>query len=153
VKFRDGRPHSRVPRRIYAEPYVTLPDREGPVEVRFVDGNLVRSIYKTDYVEGGHGYVYPWVPRRQIWVEKDLERSEVPYIVGHEYTEFRLMRDKALEYDRAHAISSRVEYALREGGQLLSRLAPGTRRLTMAALPGLTSDAYFDDVLKHHKVE
>jgi hypothetical protein len=57
VEFRDGKPHKQVPDKIYLKHYVSLPDPQGPVEVWLVDGNLVRSYYKTDYTEGGHGYV------------------------------------------------------------------------------------------------
>src|SRR5215207_5669329 len=49
IPFRDGKPHKRVPDDIYLEHYATLPDRQGGVEVWLVDGNLVRSHYKTDY--------------------------------------------------------------------------------------------------------
>jgi len=152
VKYRAGRPHRRIPERLYVDRYATLPDRRAPVEVWFIEGNLVRSLYKTDYTEGGHGYVYPWVPKDQIWIEKDLDRAEIPYIVSHEYLELRLMRDKGLEYDRAHVVSAKVEFALREGKPILSLLAPEGRRLTKAALAGLTSDEFFADVLRHHRV-
>src|SRR5437016_2731645 len=82
IAFRDGKPHKQVPADIYLEQYVRLPDPQGPVEVWLVDGNLVRSYYKTDYTEGGHGYVYPWVPRPQIWIEDGVDRREVPFIVS-----------------------------------------------------------------------
>ena len=49
---------------------------EGRYKWRLVDGNVVRCTYKTDYTEGGHGQVYPWVPKREIWVEKALDRTE-----------------------------------------------------------------------------
>ena len=73
------------------------PDPEGTVNVWLVDGNLVRSYYKTDYTEGGHGYVYPWVPKPEIWIEDGADHREVPYIVCHEYIERRLMRDEGLD--------------------------------------------------------
>src|SRR5262249_33238026 len=57
IEFRDGKPHKHVPREVYLERYITLPDPKGEVEVWLVEGNLVRSYYKTDYTEGGHGYV------------------------------------------------------------------------------------------------
>jgi hypothetical protein len=87
VKYRDGRPHKRVPRQIYCRRYAILPDVNGPITVWMIAGNLVRSFYKTDYVEGGHGYVYNWVPQSQIWIEHDLAAAELPFIVAHEYTE------------------------------------------------------------------
>src|SRR5712691_1771395 len=113
VKFRGGRPHKRVPERIYLRPYATLADPKFPVHVWVVDGNLVRSFYKTDYVEGGHGYVYRWIPKDEIWIEEALDRAEMPFIVAHEYLELRLMRDADVEYDPAHEICSKVEFKLR----------------------------------------
>src|SRR5262245_55716206 len=93
VAYRDDKPHKRVPEALYLEHYLSLPDPQGPVEVWRVDGNLVRSYYKTDYTGGGHGYVYPWVPRPEIWVEDGVDDREVPFITAHEYLERRLMRD------------------------------------------------------------
>src|SRR5205823_2114940 len=81
IEFRDGKPHRQVPREIYLEKYITLPDVKGEVEVWLVDGNLVRSYYKTDYTEGGHGHVYPWVPKQEIWIEDGVDHRERPFIV------------------------------------------------------------------------
>src|SRR5262249_30272047 len=63
VAFRDGKPHARVPEAIYKERWATLPDNQGEGRVWIVDGNLVRSYYKTDYTDGGHGHVYSWVQK------------------------------------------------------------------------------------------
>jgi hypothetical protein len=148
VRFRDGKPHKQVPGDLYLEHYVTLPDPEGPVEVWLVDGNLVRSYYKTDYTEGGHGYVYPWVPRPQIWVEDGVDRREVPFIVCHEYLERRLMRDEGLGYDTAHTICSKVEFDLRKTRGAAPLLTDGRRRLHKEDLPALTSEEVYDYVLR-----
>ncbi|GAC1475248.1 MAG: hypothetical protein NVSMB9_27300 [Isosphaeraceae bacterium] len=148
VKFRAARPHKRVPDRVYEESYTVLPDLKHPVEVWLIDGNLARSFYKTDYTEGGHGYVYRWVPKREIWVERDLDRAELPYIIAHEYIEMRLMRDRGLEYDPAHAISAEMEYELREGGEFQSSILPQGGRFTKRDLPRLTTPEFFDLVVK-----
>ena len=150
VKFRDGRPLKRVPKQLYCGPYVTLPDIERPISVWLIDGNLVRSYYKTDYTEGGHGYVYPWVPKGEIWVEHDLKPAELPYVVSHEYLELRLMRDEGLEYDPAHEICSQVEFDLREGRGAKPLLSSAARKLSKHDLPRLTSDEFFSYVLKNH---
>src|SRR5262249_29810697 len=96
AEYRGGRPHKRVPDRVYAEAYATLPDPPGPageVAVWLVDGAVVSDLYKTDCAEGGHGYVYRWVPKHEIWVEVTLARPDLPFVVAHEYLERRLMRD------------------------------------------------------------
>jgi hypothetical protein len=146
IEFRDGKPHRQVPREIYLEPYTTLPDPQGPVEVWLIDGNLARSYYKTDYTEGGHGYVYPWVPRPEIWVEDGVDRREMPYIVCHEYIERRLMRDEELDYDPAHEICSKVEFNLRKCKGATPLLVRGRRKLAKPDLPRLTDDEVFDYV-------
>lgn len=150
VKYRAGRPHKRVPRRIYDRSYITLPDPVRPTQVWLVQGNLVRSLYKTDYTEGGHGYVYDWVPKGEIWVEHDLDHAELPYIIAHEYLELRLMRDEGLDYDRAHAICSKVEFELREGGDARPFIVVDDRKLMKRDLPRLTSAEFFEYVVKHH---
>lgn len=150
IAFRDGKPHKRVPEDIYLERYTTLPDPQGPVAVWLVDGNLVRSYYKTDYTEGGHGYVYPWVPRPEIWIEDGVARREVPFIVSHEYLERRLMRDEGLDYDPAHEICSKVEFKLRKGEGATPLLVNGRGKLTKGDLPRLTSDEVFEYVVRTH---
>ncbi len=150
VKFRHGKPHRRVPDDVYVSRYATIPDERFDISVWVVDGNLVRSYYKTDYTEGGHGYVYPWVPQREIWVERALNPEELPFIVAHEYTEHRLMRDEGIEYDRAHEICSRVEFGLRRGEGLKPLLVPGRRPFAKADLPRLTAPEYFDRVVSRY---
>jgi hypothetical protein len=60
LKFRGSGPQKRVPEEVYVSLYAELPDKDGrKVEVWVVDANVVRSLYKTDYTEGGHGFVYP----------------------------------------------------------------------------------------------
>jgi hypothetical protein len=109
---------------------------------------MVRSWYKTDYVEGGHGYVYRWIPKQQIWIEKDLDRWELPYIVSHEYMELRLMRDEGIDYDTAHCICSKFEFELRKRRGAHSLLVSGRRRLAKRDLPRLARNEVFEYVVK-----
>ncbi len=149
LKFRGGRPQKRVPAEVYVRRYARLPDKDRIVEVWIVDGNVVRSLYKTDYTEGGHGFVYPWVPVDEIWIEQSLDRRELPYIVAHEYIERRLMRDLKLDYDTAHDVCSRVEFKLRKNQRVKLFLAPGRRKIHMRDLPRLASDDLFRYVVNH----
>jgi hypothetical protein len=151
VAFRDGRPHSRVPDAVYLDEYVTLPDPKGRVSVRLIDGNLARSYYKTDYTQGGHGFVYPWVPRAEIWVVYGVDRRELPFIVCHEYLERRLMRDAGLGYDRAHEIASALEFDLRRGTGLTPLLARGRRTVGKPDLPRLTDEAVYEFVNAYYR--
>jgi hypothetical protein len=152
AEFRAGRPHKRVPERIYVEQYAELPDPTGPadtVTVWLIDGAVARDLYKTDYTEGGHGYVYRWVPKTEIWVEATLERPELPYVIAHEYLERRLMHDAGLEYDHAHEICSKVEYTLRECCGPIDLLT-SKRKLTKSDLPRLAEPKFYEYVVNHY---
>jgi hypothetical protein len=151
LKYRGGRPHRRTPADAYVGEYLTLPDLKGPIAARLVDGGYVRSVYRTDYVEGGHGFVYPWVPKREIWLEHGVARKELPFVLAHEYTELRLMRDDGLEYNPAHAIAAKVEFALREGDSLRDLLTARGRALTKADLPKLAGEAFHDTVKRRYR--
>jgi hypothetical protein len=150
VAFRDGKPHKRVPDAVYLGEYVTLPDPRGDIKVWWVDGSLVRSYYKTDYTQGGHHLVYPWVPAAEIWVEDGIDHREAPFVVCHEYLERRLMRDAGLGYDRSHEIASALEYDLRKGHGLTPLLARG-RTVAKPDLPGLTAAAVYEFVTAHYR--
>lgn len=81
---------------------------ETPVSVWIVDGRLVRSVFDVDFTEGGHDYVYEFVPQNEVWIDNDLEEAERPYILLHELHERNLMA-QGWDYDRAHADSSKIE--------------------------------------------
>lgn len=151
LSYRDGKPHARVPPEVYLEEYLTLPDPKGAVSVRVVDGRLLRCFYKTDYTQGGHGFVYPWVPKPQIWVEAGVDRREFPFVLCHEYLERRLMRDGGLGYDRAHEIASALEYDLLKGAGLTPLLTNGRRgKIGKPDLPSLTRDDVYRFVCDHY---
>jgi hypothetical protein len=150
IKYRDGKPHRRVPEGIHVERYIEIPDEVRAIHVWRIDGHLVRCYYKTDYTEGGHGYVYPWCPKDQIWIEKDIHPSELPFIVAHEYTELRLMRDCDFDYDKAHEICSKVEFDLRWRRPVEDFVGSRRHKLGKADVPKLTSPEFFQFVLKKY---
>jgi hypothetical protein len=151
IRYRAGRPSKRIATQIYVQHYFTLPDEQFPINVWIVDGLRVRSTYKTDYTEGGHGYVYPWVPKNEIWIEKALDRGEMSFIVAHEYIELRLMRDEKLDYDRAHECCSEMEFDLRKAQTRSSFPELSRRRFRKSDLPKLTRPEFFDYVQRHYQ--
>jgi hypothetical protein len=147
-EFRDGKPHRPVPEKIYERLYATIPDPEGPVKAWLIDGLLARCWYKTDYAEGGHYVVYPWVPSREVWLERDTDPRELPFILAHEYLELRMMRDGGLSYDRAHEIASGIEFDLRRE---VSDLPVATgRRFRKSDLPALARPEVYEFLRKNY---
>ncbi len=93
------------PRKVHVRLWKKL---ESPVSVWIVDGRLVRSVFDVDFTEGGHDYVYEFVPTNEVWIDNDLAEIERPYVLLHELHERNLMA-KGWDYNRAHEESSRIE--------------------------------------------
>ncbi len=85
---------------------------ESGVSVWIVDGRLVRSGFDVDFTEGGHDYVYEFVPQNEVWIDNDLEEAERPYVLLHELHERNLMA-QGWPYSKAHEDSSKKEYHAR----------------------------------------
>ena len=85
---------------------------ENGVSVWIVSGRLVRSVFDIDFTEGGHDYVYEFVPENEVWIDSDVVETERGFVLLHELHERNRM-SKGWPYDKAHAESSRLEYRCR----------------------------------------
>ncbi len=85
---------------------------ENGVSVWIVNGRLVRSVFDIDFTEGGHDYVYEFVPERDVWIDDAIEEKERGYVLLHELHERNRMAN-GWPYNKAHAESSRFEYRCR----------------------------------------
>jgi len=85
---------------------------ENGVSVWIVNGRLVRSVFDIDFTEGGHDYVYEFVPENEVWIDDDIEEKERGYVLLHELHERNRMAG-GWPYNKAHAESSRLEYRYR----------------------------------------
>jgi len=96
---------------IYKKLYKTL---ENKIEVWIVDGEKVRNLYDENYIEGGHGYVYNYVPKDEIWLDSGLLDDELIPVLVHEYIEMKLMKEKHMQYPKAHIFATKAEYKIRD---------------------------------------
>jgi hypothetical protein len=71
------------------------------LEIAVVDGTLVRNRYDSDFVQGGHGLVYGFIPKGEIWIASETPEVELPFVAFHECFEAELMR-KGMSYNKAH---------------------------------------------------
>jgi hypothetical protein len=85
------------------------------VAVFLVDGEKVRDETKTDFIEGGHDLVYPWLPPKTIVIEAGSHANEQPFILDHEGTERRRMAN-GMGYAKAHHFAAKEEFAARQHG-------------------------------------
>jgi hypothetical protein len=82
------------------------------VKVWLVDGRLVRSILNIDFTQGGHEYVYEYVPENDVWIDNDINWTERGFVILHELHERNRM-EEGLDYEEAHAESSALELSCR----------------------------------------
>ena len=105
----------KADKNIYLKKYGHIKNED--IEVWLVAGEKVRNKYKCDYLEGGHGYVYDFVPNKEIWIEFGPNtENEAPMILLHEFVERILMKYRDIKYDPAHEIAAKVEWKAREKG-------------------------------------
>ena len=85
---------------------------ENGVSVWIINGRLVRSVFDIDFTEGGHDYVYEFVPQNEVWIDDAIEEKERGYVLLHELHERNRMAT-GWSYYKAHDESSRLEHRCR----------------------------------------
>jgi hypothetical protein len=68
-----------------------LKDETNFLKIWIVDGDIVRSVFDVDFNQGGHGFVYPFIPKEEVWIDDYLYKKEIPFILIHELHERKLM--------------------------------------------------------------
>jgi hypothetical protein len=118
LKFNPKKFSQEPPDKVYAKYYCGIPSPNDDIEVWLVNGEMIRDLFKTDFIEGGNGEVYKWIPRQEIWIEKNLKEVEINLTILHEYIESTLMRYKKFNYDKAHVIASKVDFKHRKNWEI-----------------------------------
>ena len=86
--------------------------KAGKLSVWLVDGRLVRSDFDINFTEGGHDFVYNYVPKNEVWIDNDIMPEERPYVLLHELFE-RVQMGRGLTYNQAHSRASQLEWKAR----------------------------------------
>lgn len=78
------------------------------LDIWIINGRLVRSSFFIDFMDGGHHLIYPWIPANEVWIDDDLVKQEIPFVLLHELHERALMT-KGFSYNKAHPEASKIE--------------------------------------------
>jgi hypothetical protein len=96
-----------IPDKLYYKKYCNINE----ITVWLINGEMVRDLFKTDFIEGGNSEVYKWIPKNEIWIEKNLkEKGEIDITILHEYIESTLMKYNRMNYNKAHPIAAKVDW-------------------------------------------
>lgn len=99
--------------KLFFDPRIKKLDDYKGCKVYIVNGELIRKKIDIDFVMGGNGLRYLYVPIDEIWIDDAYEDSnEINQILLHEHTETELMK-KGLSYGKAHDNASIKELKLR----------------------------------------
>lgn len=82
-------------------------------EIVLVDGAYVRNTMDSDFVQGGNGYRYRFIPRRELWLDSSMPEDEQDHVAFHECHESEDMK-AGMSYDLAHDRAKRREDKMRK---------------------------------------
>ena len=82
-------------------------------DVWIVDGAAVRREIYPEFLYGGNGQRYLFIPTHEIWIDNTVAAEEYSYTVAHELCERALMARKGRTYDDAHDSALVVERRMR----------------------------------------
>ncbi len=94
---------------------------DSPIKVSIINGELVRDEFFLDFTEGGHDKVYHFIPKGEIWIDDDIEKKEIKFILLHEIHERNLM-SKGWTYEKAHTDSSCLEFFYRHHPKKINKI-------------------------------
>jgi len=97
-----------------------LGDIKTKLSVWSIDGCLVRTHFFIDFTEGGHHYIYDFIPENEVWIDNDLLSEEIPFVLLHELHERKLMKKLGWKYHRAHRHASQLEWLCRQGKKIVT---------------------------------
>ncbi len=91
------------------------------IKTYIVNSNLIRSLYRMDWVAGGHDHVYRFVPDNEVWVDNDIVSKEKPFLILHELHE-RFFMSQGWEYEKAHDSALKIEHHAHEHPDELKKM-------------------------------
>jgi len=104
--------------KIHKEKLVTYSSEA--VSVWVINGEIVRDRFFVDFTEGGHDYVYNFVPTGEVWLDDDLGQNEDRrFVLLHELHERALMATKGYPYLSAHHSAIILEHKCRNHPKML----------------------------------
>jgi hypothetical protein len=103
-------------------PYLQRDESRGEYQVWIVDGANVRGHIDEEFTNFGQHYRFPYIPKKEFWIDKEAEHDERTFFIDHLLVEHDLMA-KGASYGDALTQADRVERKER-------RLAGDVRKAT-----------------------
>lgn len=82
--------------------------KQGKLKIYLVNGHKIRANFDPNFYAGGHGLVYKYMPKNEVWIDNTATPKERKYILVHELYELNLMK-KGKSYNNAHDYANAAE--------------------------------------------
>lgn len=82
--------------------------KRGPLKIIYVDGLTVRKNLDPYFLLGGHDLIYPYIPKKEIWIDTRMDAKEWKYTLIRVLHERELMA-KGMSQDDAHDFALAAE--------------------------------------------
>jgi len=128
-KGKPAFPIYKTPKSISSSSKVPLPDQiklaktikktfirtQDGLKIYYIDGGFLRSNIDIDFTVGGHHYVYPFIPRNEVWIDSAYSdrKKETEFFLAHELLEIKRMKE-GKNYVQAHKLANELEETLRD---------------------------------------
>lgn len=106
-------PSNRVVGEVYRIP---MGSQQG-FEIWIVDGATIRRELYPEFLYGGNGERYLFIPPNEIWIDHAITAEELQYTLAHELYERNLMAGRGITYAAAHDSALIVERRMRLADQ------------------------------------
>ncbi|MDR3609243.1 MAG: hypothetical protein P4L27_01610 [Ignavibacteriaceae bacterium] len=93
--------------------YRLINERKDGFKICIMDGPMIRREIYPEFLYGGNGQRYLFVPGNEIWIDNSISADEYNYTVAHEMNERHLMAAFGYTYANAHDSSLQLERQMR----------------------------------------
>lgn len=93
----------------YIEKIITVSD----YDVWIVDGMYIRKNIEREFTNFGHHYRYKFIPKNELWIDKERIGGEEDFYIEHMLVDTRLI-EEGVPYDQSWDRASRAEKKLRK---------------------------------------
>ncbi len=109
-------------------PYIKKLDERGDLSVWSVDGAYIRSHIDEEFTNFGQHYRFPYIPEKELWIDREAKNDETAFYIDHLLVEHRLMA-KGMSYDDAITRADLAERAERRKAGDLARMTHAGKKL------------------------
>lgn len=101
-----------------SSPYLEKIDTRGRLTIWLVDGAHIRSTIDEEFTNFGQHYRYSYIPKDELWIDREADMNERNFFIEHLLVEHRLM-EKGMAYSEAIVEADNAERRVRRQSGLV----------------------------------